>query len=78
MKKIFSLGLAALMSASLVAAEPATLVWNGAAADSIWNTVSANWLPLLPTLWAQNNVPSLSTTQSTWLISCSIHLKTTP
>ena len=61
MKKIFSLGLAALMSASLVAAEPATLVWNGAAADSIWNTVSANWLEgEMATPWVEGSVAAIA------------------
>lgn len=61
MKKIFSLGLAALMSASLVAAEPATLVWNGAAGDSIWNTVSANWLEgEMATPWVEGSVAAIA------------------
>ena len=61
MKKIFSLGLAALMSASLVAAEPATLVWNGAAADSIWNTESANWLEgEMATPWVEGSVAAIA------------------
>ncbi|MBQ2447762.1 MAG: Ig-like domain-containing protein [Bacteroidales bacterium] len=61
MKKIFSLGLAALMSASLVAAEPATLVWNGAAGDSIWNTESANWLEgEMATPWVEGSVAAIA------------------
>lgn len=61
MKKIFSLGLAALMSASLVAAGPATLVWNGAAADSIWNTESANWLEgEMATPWVEGSVAAIA------------------
>lgn len=61
MKRIFSLGLAALMSASLVAAEPATLVWNGAAGDSIWNTQSANWVEgEISTPWVEGSVAAIA------------------
>lgn len=61
MKKIFSLGLAAMMSASLVAAEPATLVWNGATLDSIWNTESANWMEgEMATPWVEGSVASIT------------------
>ncbi len=59
MKKILSLGLAALMSASLVAAEPATLVWTGAATDSLW--LSANWAEgEVSTPWVEGSVAAIA------------------
>ncbi len=44
MRKIFTLALAAMMTAGLTAQTPATLQWNGAAGDSLWNETSVNWM----------------------------------